>query len=126
MQRKYAYFLGGILTVAGVWGLIHPNILGIFTVDVLQCVIFLMLGLSGVLAALGRKSLSFNSSASWMLIILGLVSVIPGSFHKAVVEVLNVDPAISIAELALGVLTLIVYYTRTKHFSHSKLKVNIP
>lgn len=67
----YAIIIGGFLLVLGLFNLIDPPFLGIFTSNVLHAVIHFLLGILGIWSGFKRESYSFVFGLGVLLLSVG-------------------------------------------------------
>ena len=109
VQKTYALVLGLVLAIVGIWGFFTSSILGIFGVNVLQSVLHLIAAALGIYAGTQGDGMTYNSVLGWIAIVLGVLGLIPG-VSGLLLSLLNINTAITVLHLAIGAVSLGVYY----------------
>ena len=109
IQKTYALILGSVLAIVGVWGLFSDSILGLFSVNLFQSILHLVAGAFGIYAGLKGTGHIYNMVLGWIAVALAVLGYIPGS-KDLLLEFLNINVWTTHLHLAIGVLTLAVYY----------------
>jgi len=112
-QKTYAFILGFLLVIIGIWGFFTESILGIFGVNTLQSVIYIIAGLFGLYVGTNGEGPEYNSMLGWIGLLLGILGFIPG-VDTILANLLKINTEISVLHLVLGVITLSVYYGASK------------
>jgi len=112
-QRTYAFILGLLLVIIGIWGLFTESILGIFSVNALQSILHIIAGLFGLYVGTKGEGPGYNSTLGWIGLLLGILGFIPG-VDTILADLLMINTEISVLHLVLGVITLSVYYGASK------------
>lgn len=103
----FALVTGILLLIQGIWNLIDPPFLEIFTSNVLHAVIHVILGVAGIWTGL-------RSGAKIFLIFLGIVLLTVGAVYfvegarAILVDIFNVNLAVAWLNIGIGVLSLLV------------------
>ncbi len=98
---RFCMLLAVYLLLSGVWGLFSPTVFGIFTTDTLHAVIELALGATGIWASSGPRVYPYLISVGALVMVVGAMRFIPG-LAELVIRLLNVNPALAIANLVVG------------------------
>ncbi|HLC19611.1 MAG TPA: DUF4383 domain-containing protein [Candidatus Nanoarchaeia archaeon] len=109
VQKTYALVLGLVLAVVGVWGLFTTSILGLFGVNVFQSVLHLIAAAFGIYAGTKGDGTTYNQVLGWIAIVLAVLGLVPG-VKDVLLSLLNINMAITVLHLAIGVVTLGVFY----------------
>ncbi|HLC75234.1 MAG TPA: DUF4383 domain-containing protein [Candidatus Nanoarchaeia archaeon] len=109
VQKTYALVLGLVLAVVGVWGFFTTSILGIFGVNSLQSVLHLIAAAFGIYAGTQGDGTTYNQVLGWIAVALAVLGFIPG-VNGLLLSLLNINTAITVLHLAIGVVTLGVFY----------------
>lgn len=109
MQKSYALILGIVAAIVGVWGLFSEMILGIFGVNLLQSVVHLITAGCGIYAGTKGEGKTFNMLLGWIALALGVLGFVPG-VKDLLTSLLNINAATSVLHLAVGIVSLGVYY----------------
>ena len=113
VQKTYALVLGVVLAIIGIWGLFSESLLGLFGVNLLQSVLHLIAAAFGVYVGLKGEGPGFNSSIGWIGLVLGVLGFVPGA-SDLLFSLLNINTATTVLHLAIGVVSLGVYYGAKK------------
>ena len=103
----FALIIGLLLLIQGIWNLIDPPFLDIFTSNVLHAIIHVVLGIAGIWTGL-------RSGAKTFLIFLGIVLLTVGAVYfieaarPILVDLFNVNPAVAWLNIGIGTLSLLV------------------
>ncbi len=111
VQKTYAFILGLVLLIVGIWGFFTQSILGIFGVNTLQSVLHVIAGLFGLYVGTSGEGSGYNSVIGWIGIILGILGFVAADL---LISLLNINSSITYLHIVLGVLSLIVYYGASK------------
>ncbi|HLC31655.1 MAG TPA: DUF4383 domain-containing protein [Candidatus Nanoarchaeia archaeon] len=120
VQKTFALILGLALLLVGILGFVSNPLVGesaIFTVNTPQTILHLIGGLIGLYVGLKGEGPMFNMVIGWLGIILGIVGFIPGLGHTEgdlLNTWLNINQSITILHLAIGIVSLAVYYGASK------------
>src|SRR3989338_10454783 len=109
VQKTYALVLGLVLAVVGVWGLFTTSILGLFGVNMFQSVLHLIAAAFGIYAGTKGDGTTYNQVLGWIAVVLAVLGFIPG-VNDLLLQLLNINTAITVLHLAIGVVSLGVYY----------------
>ena len=109
LQKRYALILGVILLIAGIWGLFTDEILGIFGGNTTQSALYLVVGVLGVYAGTKKKGRGFNGTIGWIGVLIGILGFLPYT-SEILTDLLNANTATTWLHLAIGVVSLLVYY----------------
>ena len=113
VQKTYALILGIVLLIIGIWGFFTQSILNIFGVNATQSILHIIAGLFGVYVGTKGKGPGYNMTIGWIGIVLGILGYVP-SVDTLLLQYLNINTAITILHLAIGVISLGVYYGTKK------------
>jgi hypothetical protein len=113
VQKTYALLLGIVLAIVGIWGFFTSSILGIFGVNALQSILHLIAAAFGIWVGLKGEGPGFNVSMGWIGIVLGILGFIPG-IKGLLLSLLNINTGITWLHLAIGAVSLGVYYGAAK------------
>ena len=109
VNKTYAVILGIVLAVVGVWGLFTNMILGLFGVNMLQSVLHLIAAALGIYAGTKGDGLTYNMFLGWVGVALGILGFIP-TVSGLLMTYFNINPAISVLHIVIGVVSLGVRY----------------
>ncbi len=112
-QKTFALILGIVLLLVGIWGFFTNSILGIFGVNMYQSILHVIAGLFGIYAGTKGMGTGYNMSIGWIGVLLGVLGFIPG-INNLLMNWFNINPAISILHLVIGVVCLGVYFGLNK------------
>src|SRR3989338_3032383 len=108
-QKGYALILGVVLLIVGIWGFFTDEILGIFGGNTTQSVIYLLVGVIGIYAGTRKKGRGFNGTIGWIGVLTGILGFLPYT-SEILTDLLNTNTATTWLHLAIGVVSLLVYY----------------
>ena len=112
-QKTYALIIGIILTVIGIWGFFTQSILGLFSVNAVHSILHLIGGLIGLYVGIKGEGPTYNIVIGWVGIVLGILGFVP-VVKELLATLLMVNTGGNILHLAIGVVSLIVYYAASK------------
>jgi hypothetical protein len=115
-QKIFALILGIVLLLVGVLGFITNPIVGdtgFFGTNTSQDVLHLIAGLFGIYVGTKGKGPGYNMTIGWIGIVLGVLGFI-GPIANLFMSLLNINTAITVLHLAIGVVCLLVYYMSAK------------
>jgi uncharacterized membrane protein HdeD (DUF308 family) len=105
----YAILIGVLLLIQGIWNLIDPPFLGIFTSNLLHAVIHIILGLAGIWY--GRKGTAFG-----YCLFLGILLLAVGILYyievvgKILEELFNLNTPVVWLNIGIGLLSLFMAF----------------
>jgi hypothetical protein len=105
LSRRFATLLGLFLVVEGIWELFSPVVFGVFSSNTLHGVIHIALGVIGLWVARKGTERSWLIGVGGLLIVVGCCYFIPGT-SRLVVSLLNVNTAVAIFNVIVGVVCL--------------------
>ena len=109
-EKTYALILGIVALLVGILGLIQGNlILGIFGVNTLQTIVHLLVGVMGIYAGTMGEGDVFTKWLGWGSLVLGVVG-----FFGILDTLLNVNTAVNILHVVVGLVSLVVSYSASK------------
>ena len=109
VQKTYALILGLVLAIVGVWGLFTDSVLGFFSVNLFQSILHLVAAVFGIYVGLKGNGHTYNLVLGWIAIMLAVLGYVPGAKDILFIY-LNINTWTTHLHLAIGVLTLAVYY----------------
>ncbi len=115
-QKTFALILGVVLLLVGVLGFIDNPLVGdsgLFGTNTMQDVLHLIAGAFGVYVGTKGMGPGFNMTIGWIGIVLGVLGFI-GPIADLFASLLNINTAITVLHLAIGVVCLLVYYGADK------------
>ena len=115
-QKTFALILGVVLLLVGVLGFINNPLVGddgLFGTNMYQDVLHLIAGAFGVYVGTKGMGPGFNMTLGWSGIALGVLGFI-GPIADLFASLLNINTAITVLHLAIGVVCLLVYYGSSK------------
>ncbi len=107
-QKTWALIVGIILAIIGIWGLFTTSILGI-GVNMTQSIIHLIGAILGIYIGLKGTGKTFNMVIGILGVVLGILGFIPGA-KDLLMSLLNCNTATHIVHLAVGIISLIIYF----------------
>ena len=115
-QKTFALILGLVLLLVGILGFFDNSLVGddgLFGTNTFQDVLHLIAGAFGVYVGTKGIGPGFNMTIGWIGIILGVLGFI-GPIADLFASLLNINTAITVLHLAIGIICLIVYYAADK------------
>ena len=109
VQKTYSLILGLVLALVGVWGLFVDKILGLFGVNILQSVLHLIAAACGIYAGTKGDGDVYSLTLGWVGVVLGVLGFVP-VVSDLLLSWFNINAAISWLHIAIGVVSLGVYY----------------
>ncbi len=108
-NRRYALLVGALLLIAGVCGLSSPVLFGRITTNQTHAIIHIVLGVGGIWAAVKKWAGDYATFLGLLLLTVGALWFVP-SAREFLVRVLNLNRAGAIANLAIGVISLLLAF----------------
>jgi len=108
-QKTFAFILGIVLLILGIWGLFTESVLG-FGVNIAQSVLHIIAGAFGLYVGTKGSGSGFNKTIGYIGILLAILGFIPQT-ASLLADSLNVNMAITWLHAVVGVVALIVGYT---------------
>ena len=107
VQKTCGISLGAILIIAGVIGFFNNPLIGLFEMNIVQKIIYIAVGLIGILLALRDMGKQYNKWLGIFVAIFAVLGFIPptASLLKAV---FNINLQTTILHTGIAVLSLIV------------------
>ncbi|MGV8142463.1 MAG: DUF4383 domain-containing protein [Candidatus Pacearchaeota archaeon] len=115
-QKTFALILGVVLLLVGILGFIDNPLVGdsgLFGTNTMQDVLHLIAGAFGIYVGTKGMGPGFNMTIGWIGIVLGVLGFI-GPIADLFASLLNINTAITVLHLAIGVVCLLVYYGSSK------------
>lgn len=118
VQKNYALILGIVLLLIGIVGF-FPNALvsnqagAFFGVNPAQNILHLIAGVIGIYIGIKGKGPTYNMILGWIGVALGILGFIPG-ISDFLLSLLNITSSTSVLHIAIGVISLGVYYGASK------------
>ncbi len=115
-QKTFALILGVVLLLVGILGFIDNPLVGdsgLFGTNTWQDVLHLIAGAFGIYVGTKGNGPGFNMTIGWIGIVLGVLGFI-GPIADLFASLLNINTAITVLHLAIGVVCLLVYYSASK------------
>src|SRR3989338_5925751 len=113
-QKAFALILGIVLLLVGILGFISANGLvgedAFFGSNAIQNILHLIAGAFGIYAGTKGKGQGYNSIIGWIGVVLGVLGFIPG-ITEVLADLLMINTEITILHLAIGIVSLLVYFT---------------
>ncbi len=103
----FAFLVGILFLVQGIWNLIDPPFLGIFTSNILHAVIHVALGITGIWTALRSGAYTFLIFLGILLLTVGILFFIETA-GELIEELFRVNRPVALLNIGLGVLSLLV------------------
>ena len=117
-QKTFALILGVVLLLVGILGFISNPLVGdpatsFFGTNNYQNILHLLAGVIGIYVGTKGKGPGYNMSIGWIGLVLGVLGFI-GPVADLFASLLNINQAITVLHLAIGVVCLLVYYAAQK------------
>ena len=108
-QKTWALIVGIILAIIGIWGFLQSQILGVFALNTLHSILFLVVGLIGIYVGMKGGAAKYNQWIGWIFLVLGILGFIPG-INTFLTNLINSNVADSVLHLFVGVVSLVIFY----------------
>ncbi len=115
-QKTYALILGIVLLLVGILGFFSNPIVGMdgyFTTNMYQNILHVVVGLIGIYCGTKTMGKGFNMWTGWIALIVGILGFVPVASDQ-LASLLNINSAISILHVVIGIVSLAVYYMAEK------------
>jgi len=115
-QKTFALILGIVLLLVGILGFFNNPLVGdsgYFGTNTLQDILHVIAGLFGLYVGTKGMGSGYNQTIGWIGIVLGVLGFIPG-IDSLFLSLLNINTAITVLHLIIGVVCLGVYYGAKK------------
>ncbi len=106
----FAIVVGAFLLIEGILGLRSPLVFGVLTTNTTHATIHILLGLVGLAVGISGKARHFCLFLGALLIAVGVLRFVPG-IADMLVTFLNVNHAVAVFNIALGILSLLVAWS---------------
>lgn len=112
LNNIFALVIGAFFLIEGVWGLFSATVFGIFTTNRTHAVIHIVLGVLGIIVGFRKTAGAYCTFLGILLILVGLFRFVPVA-SDIIVEALNVNAAVALLNIVVGLISLsVVYYRR--------------
>jgi len=108
--KTWAYIIGVVAAILGIWGFFTNSILGLFGVNALQSVVHLIVAVAGIYVGMKGDGDVFAQSLGWGSLALGVLGYIPVA-KDLLASLFSINPAISAVHVVVGVVSLAVFYS---------------
>ena len=88
-------------------------ILGIFGVNMAQSVLHVIAGLFGLYVGIKGEGPKYNAILGWIALVVAVLGFIPGT-NTLLLSLLNINMATTFLHVAIGIISLGVYYGAKK------------
>ncbi len=105
--RFFAILIGVFLLIQGIWNLVDPPFLGIFTSTFLHALIHIVLGIIGIWTGVKTGAYTFNLFLGIVLLTIGLLYYVEAG-REYLIEILDVNEAVAWLNIGIGILSLLV------------------
>lgn len=102
----FAILVGILLLLQGIWNLIDPPFLEIFTSNVLHAVIHVVLGIIGIWTGLRSGAYTFLIFLGILLLTVGVLFFFEPA-KELLVELFDVNKAVALLNIGVGALSLL-------------------
>lgn len=100
-------FAGMFYLIDGIWGFFSPITFGVLATNMLHTVIHVGMGLTGIYAARNHGARLWSLVVGAIVLPVGLLYFVP-AVNPLLVQLFNLNQAVSILNIVLGVLALSV------------------
>jgi len=107
--KTWALSIGVVAALVGIWGFFQSPILGLFSVNVLQSVVHLIVGALGIYVGMKGDGDVFAQSLGYGSLALGVLGYVP-VVDDLLVKLFAINPAISVLHIAVGVISLGIFF----------------
>ena len=107
LQKTCGISLGAILIIAGTAGFFNNPLLGLFEMSIIQKIIYIVLGLIGILLSLRDIGKQYNKWLGIFMAIFAVLGFVPPT-ASLLNAVLNINLQTTILHTGIAVLSLIV------------------
>lgn len=105
----FAIIIGVFLLVEGIWGEFSDVVFSVLTTNRIHATIHILLGIVGIWAGLKGGSRGFLIFLGLLLAAVGVLWFVPG-ISAVVVDILNVNQAVAVFNIVVGIGSLIVAF----------------
>lgn len=105
----FALLVGILLLTQGIWNLIDPPFLGIFTSTLLHAVIHIVLGIAGIWTAVRKGAYIFLIFLGILLLTVGLLYFVEPA-KVILVDLFGVNDPVAWLNIALGGFSLLIVF----------------
>ena len=109
----FALLVGILLLLQGIWNLIDPPFLGIFTSNLLHAVIHVVLGIIGIWTGLRSGAYTFLIFLGILLLSVGLLFYVEAA-RELLVDLFNVNEAVAWLNIGIGSLSILAVMLSSK------------
>ncbi len=109
----YCIIIGILLIVQGIYNLVNPPFLGVFTSNSLLAILHILLGIGGVWTAFKGGTYFYSIFLGIFLLIVGILYFIPPA-RLVMVDIFNVNAPVAWLNLLFGVVSLLVAFLGRK------------
>ncbi|APW39114.1 hypothetical protein RD110_19430 [Rhodoferax koreense] len=103
----FALGVGVLLLATGLWGLANPSVFGIFTINLPQSLVHIVMGLYGIAVGLGREPAGYLLLLGAMLLGVGLLHFVPMA-AGVLSTLLKVNLPVAVFDIVVGALALLL------------------
>jgi len=110
VQKTYAIVLGAVLVLVGILGFVMDSpLLGLFGVNTAQNILHLVGGALGIYLGTKGDGKGYNMWTGIIAAVVAVLGFVPGT-STLLVNVFNINPAISVLHAAIAAVSLGVAY----------------
>ena len=102
----FSILVGILLLLQGIWNLIDPPFLGVFTSNPLHAIIHVVLGIIGIWTGLRSGAYTFLIFLGILLLTVGLFFFVENA-RGLLIDLFNVNEAVAWLNIGIGVLSLL-------------------
>ena len=106
----FSIIIGAFLLIEGIWGLFSDVVFGVLATNLTHAVIHIALGIIAIWTGMSGRARGFIIFLGALLLIVGVAWFIPG-LSDIVVSLFNVNQAVAILNIVVGIVSLIVAFT---------------
>lgn len=109
LANGFAFLLGLVLIVQGIWECLNPMILGIFSGNATHGIIHILLGLVGLWAGITSHASGYLTFIGVLLCVVSGLWFLPAT-HDLIVSLLNINTAVTTLNLIVSALSLLIAF----------------
>lgn len=109
----YCIIIGMILMVQGIYNLVDPPFLSLFTSNLLQAILYTLLGISGIWTGLRGGAYRFSISLGILLLSMGILYFIPPT-GAVIADLLKINTPVAWLNIIIGTVSLLVPFLGKK------------
>ena len=104
-MNVFAIFIGAFLLIEGFSGLTSSLVVGFFSTNLTHAITHIVLGILGIVTGISGRARPFCIFLGVLLLAVGVLWFVPG-LHELLVRLLNVNRAVAVLNIVIGVIAL--------------------